>query len=40
MCTKEDPTLVHFGFDTNGLEGENKEEFDKVKKEFCGSAYW
>ena len=40
MCTKEEPTLVMFGFDTNGLEGENKEEFDKVKKEFCVSMFY
>ena len=40
MCTKEMSTLVKLGFNTNGLEGENKEEFDKVKNEFCGSVFW
>jgi hypothetical protein len=40
MCTKEGATIVRLSFDTNGLEGENKEEFYKMKDEFCQGIMW
>jgi hypothetical protein len=40
MCSKEGSTIVRLKFDTNGLEGENKEEFYKMKDEFCQGIWW